>query len=100
MLKYLKTIWIKTKLLLDRFRPYYANKKLSGKKAALLLPAGTGEIDCDLTIEMFKCSFEALGVELIDSITAEAYDIGEAYNDNKARASIDKLLIKINSSPC
>ncbi len=89
----------KTKLLLDRFRPYYVNKKLSGKKAALLLPAGTGEIDCDLTIEMFKRSFKALDVELIGSVTAEAYDVGEANNDKKAKASIDELLIKINSSP-
>ena len=85
----------KTKLLLDRLRPYYANKKLTGKKAVLLLPAGTGEIDCDLTIEMFKRSFEALGVKLIGSVTSKAYDIGEASKDQTAIASINELLSQI-----
>lgn len=88
----------KTKLLLDRLRPYYGNKKLKGKKAILLLPAGTGETDCDLTIEMFVRSFGALGVELIGSITAKAYDIGEASNDDKAYNLIEGLLTKINYS--
>jgi len=81
----------KTKLLLDRFRPYYANKKLKGKKAALLLPAGSGASDCDLTIEMFKRSFEALGIELIGWVTSESYDLGEAINDKQALTDIKKL---------
>lgn len=86
----------KTKLLLDRLRPYYTNKKLTGKKATLLLPAGTGATDCDLTIEMFKRSFDALGVELIGIVAAEAYDIGEASNDKNAMASINELILTIN----
>ena len=86
----------KTKLLLDRLRPYYGNKKLKGKNAVLILPAGTGEEDCDLTIEMFKRSFEALGVKLLGSITSEAYDIGESKKDKKALKSIAELLTRIN----
>ena len=31
-----------TKLMLDRLWPFYANKKVAGKKLALLLPVGTG----------------------------------------------------------
>ncbi len=87
----------KTKLMLDRLRPYYSNNKLSGKKIALFLPAGDGESDCDLTIEMFRRSFKALGVELIASVTAKAYDIGEANNDKLAIASITNLLTSINN---
>lgn len=80
-----------TKLLVDRFRPYYVNKKLNGKKAALILPAGTGASDCDLTIEMFKRSFEALGVEYWGVVTSESYDSGDAYSDNSALQNIEKL---------
>jgi len=86
----------KTKLMLDRFRPYYMNKNLVGKKAALLLPAGTGESDCDLTIEMFKRSFKALGIKYIGAVTAKAYDIGEVKNDKKAMALIAELSAQIN----
>jgi multimeric flavodoxin WrbA len=87
----------KTKLMLDRFRPYFGNKKLMGKKAVLVLPAGTGEKDCDLTIEMFKRSFNALGIELIDSVTSKAYDMGDSKNDNTAISSITRLSAKLNS---
>lgn len=86
----------KIKLMLDRLRPYYSSKKLADKKAALLLPAGDGESDCDLTIEIFRRSFKALGIELIDSVAAHAHDTGEADRDKKALASIAELVAKIN----
>jgi multimeric flavodoxin WrbA len=85
-----------TKLLLDRFRPYYVNKKLNGKRAALILPAGTGASDCDLTIEMFKRSFEALGIKYLGAVTSESYDVGDAYNDKDALQNIEKLAETIN----
>lgn len=85
-----------TKLLLDRFRPYYVNKKLTGKKAALILPAGTGASDCDLTTEMFKRSFNALGLEFLGAITSESYDLGDAFKDKDALHNIDKLVKRIN----
>jgi len=87
-----------TKLFLDRFRPYFVNKKLSGKKAALILPAGSGAGDCGLTTEMFKRSFDALGVELIQTITSEAYDAGDTNNDAKALSEIKELAMAINSN--
>jgi multimeric flavodoxin WrbA len=88
----------KTKLMLDRFRPYYANKRLTGKQIALLLPAGTGAPDCDLTIEMFKRSAEALELKYIGDATAKAYDIGEVNQDEIATDSISHLAAKINSA--
>lgn len=80
-----------TKLFLDRFRPYFVNKKLEGEKAALILSAGSGAGDCDLTIEMFKRSFKALEIEFLGVVTSEAYDIGDAYNDKDAMTNIEKI---------
>ena len=85
------------KNFLDRFRPYYGNKKLLKKKAALLLPAGTGAEDCDLTIEIFKRSFEALGVNYLGAVTAKAYDVGEVNADVNALVNIDQLASLINT---
>jgi len=81
----------KTKLLVDRLRPYYGNKKLSGKKAALLLPAGSGASDCDLTIQMFRRTAEALGIELLGAATSEAFDIGDMRKDPQAAEAIREL---------
>jgi len=86
-----------TKLLIDRLRPYYGNKRLKGKKAALILPAGTGEADCDLTIEMFKRSFDALGIEYLGAVTSKSYDIGDAEKDHKALNEIQQLAARINA---
>lgn len=83
------------KLLLDRFRPYYVNKKLKGKKLALILPAGSGVGDCDLTIEMFKRSSEALGLEYIGAVTSESYDAGDALKDITALKEIENLAARI-----
>ncbi len=86
----------KMKLLLDRLRPYYGNKRLQGKKGILILVAGVGEKDCDLTIEMFGRAFISLGIELVGIITSKAYDIGESKNDRKATGQINKLLNQLN----
>ncbi|HPJ46632.1 MAG TPA: flavodoxin family protein [Tenuifilaceae bacterium] len=85
----------KMKLLIDRLRPYFQNKKLNGKKAALLLPAGDGEKDCDLTIEMFKRIFRTLGVEYLGVVTSCAYDIGDAINDANLEEYLKSLSTKI-----
>ena len=84
-----------TKNMLDRFRPYYENEKLHHKRAALLIPAGSGAKDCDLTIEMFKRSFEALEIEFIGVVTAKAYDEGDVLNDTEAMNAIKELAMKL-----
>lgn len=61
-----------------------------------MLTAGDGESDCDLTIEMFRRSFKALGIELIGSVAAKAYDIGEVSQDKNVLESINGLLTIIN----
>lgn len=84
------------KLLIDRLRPYYLSNKLAGKRAALLLAAGEGTKDCDLTIEMFKRIFQALGMNYIGAVTATAYDAGDVFEDNitlKSLTGLAKTLI-------
>ncbi|MCB2194527.1 MAG: flavodoxin family protein [Bacteroidetes bacterium] len=84
-----------TKMLIDRFRPYFSNKKLEKKKAAIVLPAGTGSADCDLTTEMFKRVFDALDVDFMGVITSKSYDVGDAYNDKKAMKNVELLAQKL-----
>ncbi len=86
----------KTKLWLDRLRPYFGTGKLGTKRLALLLPAGTGERDCDLTIEMFKRACQALGIEYLGAVTAQAYDAGDVENDKNALSSVALLAKKAN----
>lgn len=85
------------KLLIDRLRPYYGNKRLKGKKAALVLPAGSRADDCDLTIEMFKRAFDALGIEYLGAVTSKAYDFGESEKDQKALEQLEQLAHQINA---
>jgi len=83
------------KLLIDRLRPYYKNEKLKGKKAILLLPAGSGAGDCDLTIQMFRRIFKTLQLEYFGAVTAEAYDEGDVLKDEKAMQEIRDMAIKL-----
>ncbi len=84
-----------TKLLIDRFRPYFANKKLYGKRAALLLTAGADIEDCDLTIEMFKRIFKALGIKYIDAIALSGGDEVVLGQDEKQHDQIRDLIDRI-----
>lgn len=85
------------KLLIDRLRPYYGNKKLNGKKAVVVTVAGVGPKDCDLTEEMFKKTFAALGIEFIGIIKAKAFDIDEVKNDKEAFARLNDICEKLKS---
>jgi len=85
------------KLLLERLRPYYMSKRLAGKKAAIILPAGNGAEDCDLTITMFQRIFRALGLDLIKIITPKAFNPGDALRDDKAMEDINELSMQINA---
>ena len=67
----------KMKLLIDRIRPYVANKKLKGKKAVVITPAAEGPKACGPLAEMFQMSFDYLGIEFIGTILAAAYERGE-----------------------
>ena len=67
----------KMKLLIDRMRPFIANKKLSGKKAVVISPSEEGAVACGPMLEMFKMSFMYIGVEYAGDLLVNAYEKGE-----------------------
>jgi multimeric flavodoxin WrbA len=67
----------KMKLLIDRLRPFIANGKLNGKKGLIVVPSEEGPGCCGPLAEMFRMSFEYLGVTTEGSILAKAYEKGE-----------------------
>ena len=77
----------KMKLLIDRMRPYVANKKLKGKKAIVIIPAAEEPNACGPMIEMLRMSFDYLEMELVGQILAEAYERGEIKNNPEALKS-------------
>ncbi len=84
-----------TKLFIDRLRPYFVNKKLQGKRCALILPAGSGEKDCHLTIDMFTRISAALGMTFQGAVCVQAYDIGDVLQDNQSLEKIRLLAIQL-----
>jgi multimeric flavodoxin WrbA len=74
----------KMKMLIDRMRPFVANGKLRNKKAIVVTPSAEGPKACDPLLEMFRRSFEYLGIVFAGSIFAKAYEKGEvAENQSK-----------------
>jgi multimeric flavodoxin WrbA len=71
----------KMKLLIDRLRPFIASGKLKGKKGIVVTPSEEGDSCCGPLIEMFKTSFEYLGMSFAGSILAKAYERGEIRNN-------------------
>lgn len=67
----------KMKLLVDRLRPFIASGRLKGKRGILVVPSEEGPGCCGPLMEMFRMSFEYLGMEMAGSILASAYERGE-----------------------
>ena len=67
----------KMKMLMDRMRPFVENGKLNGKKAFVVAPSAEGIKACGPLVEMFRMSFDYLGIELVGKILAKAYEKGE-----------------------
>jgi multimeric flavodoxin WrbA len=84
----------KTKLLIDRLRPYYLNHKLDGKKVALFMTSATGETDADLTREMFNRVFNTLLLKKIGDLVLIAYDIPKNTNNKEIKTLIKDFINK------
>lgn len=84
------------KLMIDRLRPYFKNRRLAGKKAALILPAGSGEDDCDLAIAMFRRIFETLEIGYCGALCVEAYDAGDLEGRSEMVGAVDDLIVKLS----
>jgi len=74
----------KTKLMIDRLRPYISSKKLKGKKAILVIPSEEGTKVCHYLVGMFELSFKYLGIDLIDKILVKAYEKAEVREQPEA----------------
>ena len=73
----------KMKLLIDRLRPFITNAKLNDKKAVIVTPSEEGPKACDPLLEMFRMSFNYLGMEFAGKIFATAYEKGEILENQK-----------------
>jgi multimeric flavodoxin WrbA len=71
----------KMKLMFDRLRPYAASGGLKGKKAVLVTASAGGEANSGLIREMFRLSFEHLGMVPVGEIITKAYEWGEIKNN-------------------
>jgi multimeric flavodoxin WrbA len=67
----------KMKLLIDRLRPFIASRGLEGKKGVIVIPSEEGPECCGPIQEMFRMSFDYLGMGLAGGILAKAYERGE-----------------------
>jgi len=67
----------KMKLLVDRMRPFIASRKLQGKKGMIVVPSEEGPGCCGPLTEMFRMSFEYLGMSFEGEVLAKAYEKGE-----------------------
>ncbi len=72
----------KMKLLIDRMRPFIAGRKLKGKRAVLAVPSEEGPKACSALLEMFRMSFDYLGIKFVGSILSTAYERAEV-SENK-----------------
>lgn len=70
----------------DRLRPYFANKRLRGKRALVATVAAEGAAEADLTVEMFRRSFSFLGMDFAGCVMGKGYDGGDVRNDERALA--------------
>ena len=67
----------KMKLLVDRMRPFAANKRMKGKRWILVTPAADGPSVCGPLVQMFRLSFDYLGMKFAGRILVKAYEKGE-----------------------
>jgi multimeric flavodoxin WrbA len=79
------------KQVFDRFRPYFVNGLLKGKKAILVAPAKEGPTDADLLLEMFRRSFEWLEMEFLGPVLGTAYDREDIRKDKEAMEKAAEL---------
>jgi len=74
----------KMKLIMDRMRPFAANGKLKGKRGVVVVPSGGETKFCKPLIEMFRLTFDYLGIEFAGKVLAQAFDKGEIRQNQEA----------------
>ena len=71
------------KLLVDRMRPFVASSKLRRKKWILVTPAAEGAGVCRPLVQMFRLSFDYLGMKFVGKILVKAFEKGEIMENQK-----------------
>jgi len=74
----------KMKLLMDRMRPFAASRKLQGKRGALVVPSGEEIKVSGPLVEMFRLTFDYLGMVFVGTVLAQAYEKGEVEQNQEA----------------
>jgi multimeric flavodoxin WrbA len=70
----------KMKLMLDRFGPFVASKKLEGKRAVLVVPSEEGAEACSNLVGMFEQSFNYIKMKSAGKLLVKAYEKAEVKN--------------------
>lgn len=73
----------KMKLLIDRMRPFIADGKLRGKTGIVATASEEGPSACEPLLQMFRMSFDYLGMKLGGQVLATAYEKGEVAQDRE-----------------
>ena len=80
----------KTKLLIDRMRPFVPSKKLKGKKWVIVSPSAEGPKSCRLLVKMLRLSCDYLGMKFAGKVLVKAYEKGEILKNQKAMKKADR----------
>ena len=83
------------KVLVDRMRPFATNEKMRGKKGAVVAPSGQETSFCEPLIEMFRLTFDYLGMEFAGKVLAQAYEKGEISQNQEALKKADEFGISL-----
>ena len=83
------------KTLIDRLRPYIANKKLRGKKGILVVPSEEGPECTEPLVELYKMSFHYLGVEYLGAVLATAFERAEILEKPGELALVEDVITLI-----
>ena len=71
------------KLVIDRLRPFISSKKLTNKRAILVIPSEEGVDACNLLVGMFELSFKYLEMEIVSKILPTAPERAEVKNQTQ-----------------
>ncbi|MCX6648121.1 MAG: flavodoxin family protein [Candidatus Bathyarchaeota archaeon] len=82
----------KMKLLIDRLRPYVANRKLEGKKAYLIAPSEEGPSACGPLVDSLKMSYKYLGLVYGGEALITANEKGEVAKKPEEMEKARRLL--------
>jgi multimeric flavodoxin WrbA len=82
----------KMKLLIDRLRPYVANRRLEGKKAYLIAPSEEGPSACGPLVDSLKMSYKYLGLVYGGEALITANEKGEVAKKPEEMEKARRLL--------